>query len=379
MRIDQKLTPLKRTRFEEMVNLSKVLNTVFIASLLAISTIAVNVLRGGVNYATLSVAGLFFITAGLYWIYSKGFIHFAGAGLIISISVVLTINLVAEGGIHDNAMIVFPLLITITGLVLGKQYIPYLTVIILTEISILYRLIMIGRISPFGGAITVTLASYLTVIVLLLICGVVIWIAVDTLERNFARILDSEMSLRDSFDQAINGWGKTLELFDRDTEGHSIRVMELTIAMASALGIKGEAIEDIRRGALLHDIGKVGIAEDLLYKPESLTREERLEVEKHPLNAHKLLKDIPFLTQAMDIPVYHHERWDGSGYPFQLSGEEIPLSARIFALVDNWDALLSDRPYRSAWPKEQVITYIRNQSGKKFDPALVERFITLVE
>ena len=299
--------------------------------------------------------------------------------MVVAISVVVAVNLVAEGGIHDNAMIVFPLLITIAGLVLGKRHIPFLTGLILVEITVIYRMIVTGRIAPFDGAITVTLQSYLTIIVLLLICGVVIWITVDTLERTFKRILDSERKLRESYDLTIVGWGKALELFDRETVGHSHRVLELTIALAKASGLTENELEDIRWGTLIHDIGKMGVSEALLNKPESLSGEERREIEKHPLTAHKLLKDIPFLSQAMDIPVYHHERWDGTGYPFRLAGEEIPLSARIFALVDNWDALLSDRPYRKAWPREQVIAYIRSQSGEKFDPVLVERFIDLVD
>jgi putative nucleotidyltransferase with HDIG domain len=212
-----------------------------------------------------------------------------------------------------------------------------------------------------------------------MISGIVIWITVNTLEKNFIRIIDSEMNLRKSYDQTLHGWGKALELFDRETEGHSIRVSELAMDLARLVGVEEEDLEHIRRGALLHDIGKMGIDEDLLNKPESLSSAERLEVEKHPLNAHKLLKDIPFLTQAMEIPVYHHEQWDGSGYPYQLSEAEIPLSARIFAIVDNWDALRSDRPYRKAWPKDKVISYLRSQSGQKFDPDLVEPFISLVE
>ncbi|MFL7814162.1 MAG: HD-GYP domain-containing protein [Anaerolineales bacterium] len=362
-----------------MINLSQVLNTIFVAAMLAIAMIAINVLSGGVNYATLSVAGLFFFTAGLYWVYNKGYIHIAGVGLVISISIVVLINMVASGGINDNSTIVFPLLITIGGLVLGKRFIPYLTGLFLAEIGVLYWLTVIGRITPFGGAITVLLPNFLTLQTLLLICGVVIWITVDTLERNFKRIIDSEIKLRESYDQTIKGWGKALELFDRETEGHSLRVIELTLKMGEKLGLDGDELEHNRRGALLHDIGKMGVDEILLNKPESLTDEERREVEKHPLNAHKLLKDIPFLEKSMDIPVYHHERWDGTGYPFRLAGEEIPLAARIFAIVDNWDALRADRPYRKAWPKDKVLQYLRNQEGKKFDPALVKLFIDMIE
>ena len=371
--------PMPRTRFEEMVNLSKILKSIFVASLVATATISINVIPGGVNPATISVAVLFFLILGLYWVYKQGFVRASGVGLLISTTIVVTINLVTTGGIHDNAMIVFPLLIAIAGLVLGKPFIPYLTGLILAEISVLYWLSRRGLIRPFDGAVTVKLTEYLTAFVLLVTCGVIIWITLDTLERNLEKIIDSEARLANSYDKTIIGWGKALELFDRNTEGHSLRVVELTLTLARKLGVKDPELEHIRRGALLHDIGKMAVDENVLNKPGSLTEQERRMIETHPLNAQKLLKDIPFLERAMDIPVYHHERWDGTGYPFHLAGEEIPLAARIFALVDNWDALCSDRPYHKAWSKDEAVHYIRSQSGKKFDPVLVEPFLALVE
>jgi putative nucleotidyltransferase with HDIG domain len=362
-----------------MVKLSKVLDAVFMTAMVAAGLVTFNVVQGGLNNSSISVFILFLVTIGLFWLYRMDYYRIAGTGLIVAISGVITYNLVIAGGIQDNAMVVFPVLITVAGLVLGKRFIPYLTSLFLLEISVIYWLTITGRITPFGGAVDVYWHVYLTVFFILGISGIVIWITVDTLEKNFIRIIKSERDLRKSYDQTLHGWGKALELFDRETEGHSFRVSQLAVDLAKLAGVKADNLEHIRRGALLHDIGKMGIDEDILNKPESLSEEERLEVEKHPLNAHKLLKDIPFLDQAMEIPVYHHERWDGSGYPFQLAGEEIPLSARIFALVDNWDALRSDRPYRKAWPKDKVISYLRSQSGQKFDPDLVEPFISIVE
>lgn len=371
--------PVRKSQFEKMVRLSKVLDTVFITAIVTSGLITFNLVQTGLGNSSLSVLGLFLLTIALYGLHRSGYFRLAGTGLIVTISIVVTYNLVIGGGIHDNAMVVFPLLITTAGLILGKRFIPYLTGLFLLEISLIYWLSATGKVAPFEGQITIYIHNYLTVFMLVLISGSVIWITVFTLERNFIKIIDSENALRNSYDQTLRGWGKALELFDRETEGHSIRVSELALMLADRIGVNKEDQEHIFRGALLHDIGKMGIDEELLNKPESLSPEERMAVEKHPLNAHKLLMDIPFLAQAMEIPVYHHEQWDGKGYPFQLIGEEIPISARIFALVDNWDALLSDRPYRKAWPKEQVIRYIREQSGEKFDPALVEEFIALVE
>jgi HD-GYP domain-containing protein (c-di-GMP phosphodiesterase class II) len=144
------------------------------------------------------------------------------------------------------------------------------------------------------------------------------------------------------------------------------------------MGITGEQLVHMRRGAILHDIGKIGIPDQILLKPRALNTEEWEIMRRHPQHAFELLKKIPFLNPAIDIPYRHHERWDGTGYPDGLKGEEIPLTARIFAVVDVWDALLSDRPYRKAWAKEKAIEYIREQSGKHFDPQIVETFLSTI-
>ena len=145
------------------------------------------------------------------------------------------------------------------------------------------------------------------------------------------------------------------------------------------MGISGSNLEDIRSGAILHDIGKISIPDEILHKQGKLTPEERLIVEQHPETAFKLLSRIPFLSKAIEIPYCHHEKWDGTGYPRRLAGEEIPLSARIFAVADVWDALSNDRPYNKAWPREQIIEYFKEQSGKHFDPRIIKIFLSMVE
>jgi HD-GYP domain-containing protein (c-di-GMP phosphodiesterase class II) len=144
------------------------------------------------------------------------------------------------------------------------------------------------------------------------------------------------------------------------------------------MGFTEEALTQIRRGSILHDIGKMGVPDDILRKHGSLTDEERIVVEKHPDTAYELLKSISFLEKALEIPHHHHEKWDGSGYPRGLKGTEIPLPARIFAVVDVWDALTTDRPYREAWSRERVRQYLADESGKHFDPKVVEIFLQLV-
>ena len=181
-----------------------------------------------------------------------------------------------------------------------------------------------------------------------------------------------------AYDSTLVGWSRALDLRDKETEGHSQRVTNLTVRLAEVIGLNGSALKNAERGALLHDIGKLGVPDAILLKPGPLTDEEWEVMRRHPVYALEMLSPIEFLTPALDIPYCHHERWDGSGYPRGINGETIPLSARIFAFADVWDALTNDRPYRKAWEIERCINFIREQSGKHFDPQLVEPFLTLV-
>ncbi len=187
----------------------------------------------------------------------------------------------------------------------------------------------------------------------------------------------SNAELRLAYDATIEGWSCALDLRDKETEGHSQRVTEMTLHLARALDIGGEELVHIRRGALLHDIGKMGIPDNILLKPGPLNCEEREVMQRHVDYAFAMLSPVDFLRPALDIPYCHHERWDGTGYPRGLKGEAIPLAARIFAVVDSWDALRSDRPYRPAWPVERVLDHIRSSAGSHFDPCVVEAFLQL--
>jgi HD-GYP domain-containing protein (c-di-GMP phosphodiesterase class II) len=185
-----------------------------------------------------------------------------------------------------------------------------------------------------------------------------------------------EMTL--AYNTTIEGWSRALDLRDRDTEGHTQRVTEMTLRLARRLGIGESELVNVRRGAILHDIGKMAIPDSILLKPGPLTAEEWNIIRQHPRYAHELLSPISFVRPALDIPVYHHEKWDGSGYPDGLGENQIPLNARLFAVVDVYDALTSDRPYRPAWTKEQAIAYVRDQSGKHFDPDMANQFLTML-
>ncbi|MCX7608066.1 MAG: HD domain-containing protein, partial [Anaerolineales bacterium] len=183
--------------------------------------------------------------------------------------------------------------------------------------------------------------------------------------------------LAQAYDNTLAGWARALELRDEQTQDHTRRVTEMALQLARALGLPEDQLVHIRRGAILHDIGKMGIPDAILHKPGPLTPEEEELMRQHPQFAYEMLYPIEFLRPALDIPYCHHERWDGTGYPRGLKGEEIPLAARIFAVVDNWDALISDRPYRPAWSKARAREYLRQQAGKMFDPKIVEVFLSL--
>ena len=193
------------------------------------------------------------------------------------------------------------------------------------------------------------------------------------------RVHTRTQELAEAYDTTLEGWARTLELRDKETEGHSRRVTEITIKVARALEIPEDEIVHIRRGAILHDIGKMAIPDEILRKQGTLTHEERAVIQQHPDTARQLLEPIPFLRKALDIPYCHHEKWDGTGYPQGLKRRAIPVSARIFAIVDVWDAVQSDRPYKSGWSREQAIEYLKEQSGCHFDPRITDVFLRLVE
>jgi putative nucleotidyltransferase with HDIG domain len=202
-------------------------------------------------------------------------------------------------------------------------------------------------------------------------------IAIDSAQK-LETLHQSNRDLSMAYEATIEGWSSALDLRDRETEGHTLRVTELTMRMAEAVGVPKSDLKHIRHGALLHDIGKLGVPDSILHKPGALSEEEWALMRQHPLFAYQLLAPIQYLRLALDIPHYHHERWDGSGYPDGLKGKGIPLAARLFAIIDVYDALTSDRPYRQAWSVKQALDYIREGAGTHFDPELVQVFLKLM-
>ncbi len=201
-------------------------------------------------------------------------------------------------------------------------------------------------------------------------------VAIDN-ARLFKNLQDANEELEEAYQATLEGWVRALDMRDKETEGHTQRVTILTERLARILGVNDDQLVHIIRGALLHDIGKMAIPDGILLKPGKLTADERTLIQKHPVYAYEMLNPIDFLHPAIDIPYCHHEKWDGTGYPRGLKGEGIPFAARIFPVVDVWDALTSDRPYRMGLPRDEVLDRIRADSGKHFDPQIVEAFLAM--
>lgn len=188
----------------------------------------------------------------------------------------------------------------------------------------------------------------------------------------------ASVELEAAYETTIHGWSQALEMSNLEMEGHNARVTELSLRLGRAMGLDDSTLTCLRRGAMLHDVGMLGLSDRILFKSSTLDEEEQALLKQHPVTAHQLLSNIPFLCTVIDIPYCHHEAWDGSGYPRGLKGEEIPLLARIFAVIDVYDSLRHNRPHRSAWEEADVLQYIREQSGKQFDPRVVEVFLKMI-
>ena len=191
-------------------------------------------------------------------------------------------------------------------------------------------------------------------------------------------IQKSYLSIQQAYDKTIQGWVKALDLRDHETEGHSVRVAQMTIHLARALDVPHDELSHIWRGALLHDIGKLAIPDSILRKNGPLTKEERRVMEKHPMHAHEMLYPVEYLREALPIPVYHHEKFDGTGYPFRIKEDSIPFAARMFSVVDVWDALSFKRPYRDALPQKKVREMLLADRGTHFDPVCVDMYLELL-
>ena len=280
----------------------------------------------------------------------------------------ITFSLIDGVGLMDAGMLAYPVFIIFSAFLFSTHVALVSTILSIGSIYLVLVLDQQGRLNPpvFSAE-----SQFINVSILLIAVG----ISIVVVTQNWRKVL---VNLNQAYDSTLEGWAKALELRDKETEGHSKRVTNLALDVAQHLGFAWEDLIHFRRGALLHDIGKMAISDEILQKPGPLTPDERKLIEAHPEQAKTMLEGIPYLQRALEIPYCHHERLDGSGYPQGLAGEEIPFSARIFAVVDVWDALTSDRPYRKAWSEEEALSYIRDNSGILFDPLCVDAFLEVI-
>ena len=312
----------------------------------------------------------------LLWLTRKGHIAIPAFFLSFIVLMVININMWDGDGIRDSGLLAFPIFIMIGILFFGRRTAPLFTLAAIGSLIVLVYLEIHGYVQPTIG--TTKFDILIPIIILLSVAATVTWVVAGNLDSNLERVKKSESELRKNYDLTLDAWARVLEIRDKETEGHSRRLVELSTQLARVLNCSEEEIVYLRRGALMHDIGKLAIPDDILLKPGPLDSDERKVLEQHPIYAKQMLSQVSFLQPSIDVVYSHHERWDGNGYPDGLKGDQIPLAARIFAVVDQWDALGSDRPYRKAWPFEKVVAYIRDNAGIIYDPKIVGVFLTLI-
>jgi hypothetical protein len=301
------------------------------------------------------------------------------AALLLSsvILIVITVNLYDGDGARDPGVLAYPIFILVGTLFFGKRAAPLFAASASASLALIVLLEVRQIIHPTIGPISFDIL--VPMVTLMLAAAIIVWFIVDANERSLERVRTSEAELSKNYDLTLEAWARVMEYRDRETEGHSRRLVELSTRLAGALGLSEEQIQHLRRGALLHDIGKLAIPDEILLKPAALSEGERQAIQKHPIYAKQMLSAIPFLGPAISVAYSHHEHWDGKGYPDGLKGEDIPLLARIFAVVDTWDALSSARVYRPAWSPQEIAAYIRENAGVKFDPHIAEVFLQNIQ
>jgi putative nucleotidyltransferase with HDIG domain len=342
----------------------------------AAATMAIgNVWSGASIREALALSGLSVLCLVALWLKVRR--HLIAASILTFVSSLATVHfVVAVGeGIYDTGMLAYPMLIILSGWVFGPRLLtPAAAAVGLSVGWVTWSDWDVILADPNHSRGSDIVAVFALNIAAFLIAKV----ALETNLRGIRLLKNSETRVWLAYERTLEGWARALEYRDRETEGHTHRVTDLTIRMAEALGYSGDDLRRLRWGALLHDIGKLAIPDAILLKPGPLTEDERAVMNRHPEFARDMLQRIPFLTDCVDIPVHHHERWDGGGHPDQLAGEDIPLEARLFAVVDQWEALTSDRPYRPAWRRDTVRAHLERESGRSLDPAMVEVFLTRV-
>lgn len=307
---------------------------------------------------------------------NRGHYVLASATATIVVLVAIDYNLYEGNGLHDPGIVAMPVFVMFGTLLFGRRSLPFFLFAAIASVVATGALEMAHVITTRFGA---GVADIVVISLLTLLSGLVVWVVMGNLERNLERARQSEREMRAAYDGTLEGWAKALEYRDQETEGHTRRVANMCVQLAQEWGLTQQELDHIYRGALLHDIGKVAIPDRILFKPGPLSASEWEVMKRHTSVARQMLAGIPYLRSALNIPSFHHERWDGTGYPEGLRGADIPIQARIFAVIDQYDALGSRRPYRKAWPEKKILAYIKENAGKVFDPSVATVFLRMYQ
>jgi len=302
----------------------------------------------------------------------KGYVLPVGLSSI-AITILLAV-FVSDARYLEYSMVIFAIPVGISSFIIR----PYISILFASLTAAAYGILTIVT----GYTWEYKLTAILALFSLAFLTWVISLQLESALEKNDKLVTDVQKAyqeIKDAYATTLEGWSHAMEIRDRETQGHSKRVTELTIRMARRMGFSEEELVHIYRGALLHDIGKLGIPDDILHKPGPLDEHEMNIMRLHPQIAVDLISPIDYLKPALNIPRYHHEKWDGTGYPHGLVGETIPLEARIYAIIDVYDALTHDRPYRQKMSEKDALEFIKSQAGTHFDPAVLEVFLKEIE
>ncbi len=376
--MEQKLATYFETRPRSAFETRQKEQILYFFSLITLSlslSLAVLNFLGGANLHALSLVTLSVLCIPLLVLIRTRRYYYTSALLFTLVSMLaVTINIAISGTINDSGIVAYPIVVVSATFLQGRR--AALISVLLASASLLaifLFFVLSDRVS--GQDIHFLYMEFATIVMLLCCSAFVAWIIIKNDETNLQMVMSSREELNQSYNQTLESWAKVLEYRDRETEGHCQRVRLLSEWMARKLDLTEKEVRNIGYGALLHDIGKLAIPDSILLKNGALTQEERLIMDKHTEYAHEFLSQIPFLQESIPVAYSHHERWDGNGYPQGLKGENIPIVARIFTVVDQWEALTSDRPYRKAWTEAQAIAYLEKNRGTVFDPRIADVFL----
>jgi len=354
------------------------LNNILLA--VAIISFALSIVNFTVGDSTTGGLILCLFPTCIFALYQNRKCKYVLAGVILCtlILAIADFDIYGAGGLISDAGVgAFPIVIIICSLLFGKRGLYIITGVCILSITVL-GLVDITGLMP-GSSHYTDISDIVVVNILTFGVAFLVWVIMNNGDKNLQRIKKDDQSLRMAFELTLEGLAKALEYRDKESEDHSRRVVEMTFRVAKEMNLNDDDLKNIKRGALLHDIGKLAIPDEILKKPGPLTDEEWFIMKTHPVIAKEILETIPFLKPAMDIPYCHHENWDGTGYPNGIKGAKIPLAARIFIIIDHWEALTADRVYRKAWRYEKVIAYIKENSGRYYDPQILTVFLALVK